>query len=54
MGELDKLWPAAGLRVSAGDLELRWIDDTLLVELAELAALGIHDPRTTPLTVAWT
>lgn len=48
------LWPAAGLRVKAGDLELRWIDDELLVELAELAGRGIHDEATMPFNVPWT
>jgi RimJ/RimL family protein N-acetyltransferase len=51
---LVRLWPAAGIRVRAGDLELRWIDDTLLVELAELAGRGVHDPSEMPFDVPWT
>ena len=50
---LARLWPASALRVSAGDLELRWIDDELLVELADLAGRGIHDPDTMPFEHPW-
>lgn len=52
--DLTALWPAAGLRVRAGDLELRWIDDDLLTQLADLAARGIHDPAAMPFNVPWT
>lgn len=51
---LIELWPAAGLNIRAGDLELRWIDDELLVELADLASRGVHDPATMPFTFPWT
>ena len=51
---LPELWPAAGVRVRAGDLELRWIDDDLLAELAELAGRGIHDPAAMPFAQPWT
>ncbi|HCX84263.1 MAG TPA: N-acetyltransferase [Micrococcales bacterium] len=51
---LTDLWPAAGVRVRAGDLELRWIDDDLLVALAELASRGVHVPDAMPFTVPWT
>lgn len=47
-------WPAAGLRVSAGDLELRWIDDDLLVDLAELAGRGVHAESAMPFNFPWT
>ncbi|MCW4465510.1 GNAT family N-acetyltransferase [Glutamicibacter sp. MNS18] len=47
------LWPAAGLRARSGPLELRWINDRLLAELAELAAEGIHAPGQMPFTVPW-
>lgn len=52
--ELVRLWPAAGLRARAGDLELRWIDDELLLALAELAARGVHEPDRMPFYVPWT
>lgn len=48
------LWPAAGIRVRAGDLELRWIDDELLAEVAELASRGIHDDKEMPFFFPWT
>lgn len=51
---LTRIWPAAGLRVRAGDLELRWIDDALLVELAELAGRGVHAESTMPFAFPWT
>ena len=52
--DLTRLWPASAVRVSAGDLELRWIDDELLVELAELAGRGIHSPDAMPFEHPWT
>jgi RimJ/RimL family protein N-acetyltransferase len=51
---LIRLWPAAGVRARAGDLELRWIDDELLVDLAELASRGVHGPDTMPFYFPWT
>ncbi len=51
---LVQLWPAAGLRIRAGNLELRWIDDDLLVELADLASRGVHDPKRLPFNFPWT
>ncbi|WAB84474.1 GNAT family N-acetyltransferase [Microcella daejeonensis] len=51
---LAELWPAAGLRVRAGDLELRWIDDELALDLAELAGAGIHDEGAMPFNHPWT
>ncbi|MFC4243781.1 GNAT family N-acetyltransferase [Gryllotalpicola reticulitermitis] len=51
---LIRLWPAAGVSARAGDLELRWIDDELLVQLAELAARGVHDEAAMPFYTAWT
>ncbi|MFC8683013.1 GNAT family N-acetyltransferase [Microbacterium ureisolvens] len=50
---LARLWPASAVRVRAGDLELRWIDDDLLVELAELAGRGIHDAEAMPFEHPW-
>jgi RimJ/RimL family protein N-acetyltransferase len=51
---LTSLWPAAGVRVRAGDLELRWIDDGLLAEVAELASRGVHDDGEMPFIFPWT
>ena len=52
--QLADLWPASGLRVSSGDLELRWIDDELLVQLAHVASEGINEPDRMPFSVPWT
>lgn len=51
---LVSLWPAAGVRARARNLELRWVDDELAVELASLAARGIHDPERMPFNFPWT
>jgi len=51
---LERLWPLFGLRVRTPRLELRYPDDGDLAELADLAALGVHDPATMPFTVPWT
>ena len=51
---LPDLWPPTALRAVAGDLELRWIDDDLLLVLAELAARGVHAPEAMPFSVPWT
>lgn len=51
---LEDLWPAAGIRARAGDLELRWIDDDLLVDLARVAGRGIHDADRMPFATPWT
>ncbi|WP_374977956.1 GNAT family N-acetyltransferase [Microbacterium trichothecenolyticum] len=50
---LARLWPASAVSVKAGDLELRWIDDEVLVHLAELAGRGIHDPEVMPFEHPW-
>ncbi|MFH9966521.1 GNAT family N-acetyltransferase [Streptomyces mirabilis] len=47
-------WPLAGLRLTTRRLELRLPDSDELVELASLAAAGVHDPAVQPFTVAWT
>lgn len=52
--DLVRSWPPAGVRARAGDLELRWLDDSLLVTLADLAARGVHDPDRMPFAVPWT
>lgn len=51
--ELAKLWPAVGLRVQAGNLELRWIDDSTLLSLADLASRGAHAPDQSPFGNGW-
>jgi RimJ/RimL family protein N-acetyltransferase len=48
------LWPAAGVRVRAGDLEMRWINDELAVDLALLAGKGVHDRSSMPFGHPWT
>lgn len=48
------LWPITDLRVVSGDLELRYLDDALLFELAEVAAAGVHSPEAMPFTFPWT
>ncbi len=48
------LWPLAGVRVTSGDLELRYLDDTLLFDLARLAGQGVHGTDFMPFTVPWT
>jgi RimJ/RimL family protein N-acetyltransferase len=50
---LHRLWPAAAVRVWAGDLELRWLDEDLLIQLADLAGRGIHDPEAMPFETPW-
>lgn len=52
--DLSMIWPAAGIRVRSGGLELRWIDDDLLADLAQLAGRGIHSPDTMPFEQPWT
>src|SRR5690349_4832065 len=51
---LVSIWPAAGLSVRAGDLELRWPDDDMLVKLAGMASRGVHDPERMPFAFPWT
>jgi len=48
------IWPLFDLRVTTPRLELRYIDDALAFELADLAAQGIHDPAVMPFGIAWT
>ncbi|ROR97394.1 RimJ/RimL family protein N-acetyltransferase [Salana multivorans] len=51
---LADLWPATAVRARAGDLELRWPDDAVLLDLAELASRGVHAPDAMPFQVPWT
>lgn len=48
------IWPLFDLRVSTPRLELRYVDDEMAVELARLAARGIHDPAYMPFGFPWT
>jgi len=47
-------WPLFDLVVRTPRLTVRYLDDALAVELATLAASGIHDPDTMPFAVPWT
>jgi RimJ/RimL family protein N-acetyltransferase len=51
---LARVWPAAGVRARAGDLELRWIDDDVLLALGAVAAQGVHGDDPMPFYVPWT
>lgn len=47
-------WPLFDLEVRTPRLALRYVDDELAVELAELAACGIHEPGFMPFGAPWT
>ena len=47
-------WPLFDLRVRTPRLELRPPDDDVAVELARIAAQGIHDPATMPFMIPFT
>jgi RimJ/RimL family protein N-acetyltransferase len=49
-----EVFPALGLRITAGPLELRGLVDADLARLAALAELGIHDPAAMPFYQPWT
>lgn len=48
------VWPLAGLRAVHGELELRYLSDELLHELAAVAAGGVHPPDEMPFAKPWT
>jgi RimJ/RimL family protein N-acetyltransferase len=48
------VFPALGLRITAGPLELRGISDEDLVTLGALAVGGIHEPDRMPFFYPWT
>ncbi|WP_291890282.1 GNAT family protein [Cellulomonas sp.] len=52
--DLVDLWPPAGLRVQWDDLELRFLDDDLLLRVAELAGEGVHADDRMPFMTPWT
>jgi RimJ/RimL family protein N-acetyltransferase len=47
-------WPLLDVRVVTPVLELAPLDDDRCVELATLAARGVHDPATMPFAIPWT
>lgn len=47
-------WPLYEIRVVTPRLELRYVDEQLAAELADLAAKGIHEPEYMPFAVPWT
>lgn len=49
-----RLWPLFDLVVRTPRLELRYPDDELATDVAELTAEPIHDPATMPFSVPWT
>ncbi|WP_370064957.1 GNAT family N-acetyltransferase [Mycobacterium sp. MAA66] len=51
---METFWPLSNLQVLTPTLTLRYITDELAVELAGLAAQGIHDPATMPFSIPWT
>ncbi len=51
---MSAIWPLFDLRVSTPRLTLRYVTDELGVQLADLAAAGIHDPATMPFSEPWT
>lgn len=48
------IWPLFDLEVVTSTLTLRYVDDDLATELADVAAKGVHDPAATPFLFAWT
>lgn len=48
------IWPLFDLRVSTPRLSLCYLTDELGLQLAELAAHGIHDPAAMPFAEPWT
>jgi len=51
---IENSWPLSALKVITPRLELRYVDEALGAELANLAAKGIHDPGFMPFAVPWT
>ena len=48
------VWPVADLQVVTPRLVLRYVSDEVGLQLAALAANGIHDPATMPFAEPWT
>lgn len=51
---LSDAYAVLGLRVTAGPLELRGMDDATLFALADLAFDGVHEPDAMPFLSPWT
>jgi RimJ/RimL family protein N-acetyltransferase len=51
---MGNMWPPFDLRIVTPRVELRLARDDELVELAQLAAAGIHPPDEMPFAVPWT
>lgn len=47
-------WPLLGLRLTTPSLELRLPTEDELAEVAEVAALGVHEPGERPFLTPWT
>lgn len=54
MLSLPEIYPILALRVTAGDLELRGIDDATIPGLVDLVLGGIHEPGEMPFFFPWT
>jgi RimJ/RimL family protein N-acetyltransferase len=54
MDRIEDLWPLYRLRVTTGDIELRWPNEDDLGALAGLTRDPIHDPATMPFSYPWT
>ena len=48
------VWPFFDLQVTTPRIELRGLDDTLALELVQLAANGVHDSAEMPFLFPWT
>ena len=53
-GELVRLWPPFGLRVTCGPLVMRPLRDADFPEVLAVAHAGIHDPDRMPFSFPWT
>ena len=51
---LHDLWPLYALRITTGDLELRYPTEAELPAFLELIEAGIHPPDEMPFGLAWT
>lgn len=51
---LVEIWPPLGLRITAGQLELRGIGEREVLALLDVARDGIHDPDAMPFAFPWT
>lgn len=51
---LHDLWPLYALRLTSGDLELRYPTEAELPEFADIIERGLHPPGEMPFSMAWT